>query len=61
MPTGGIEAGNLADWFAAGAACVGVGGKLLDNKAIERGDRQSIIDAGSELLAALQRCRSGPV
>lgn len=57
MPTGGIDAVNLAEWLAAGAACVGVGGKLLDNKAIEQGDRQSIMDAGADLLAVLERYR----
>jgi 2-dehydro-3-deoxyphosphogluconate aldolase/(4S)-4-hydroxy-2-oxoglutarate aldolase len=52
MPTGGIDVGNIAQWFAAGAACVGVGGKLVDEQAIERDERQNIIDAGAELLTA---------
>ncbi|MGH3734312.1 MAG: bifunctional 4-hydroxy-2-oxoglutarate aldolase/2-dehydro-3-deoxy-phosphogluconate aldolase [Micromonosporaceae bacterium] len=28
VPTGGVNAGNVADWFAAGAVAVGVGGSL---------------------------------
>lgn len=29
MPTGGVSLDNLADWYAAGAVMVGVGGNLL--------------------------------
>ena len=28
MPTGGVNAGNVADWFAAGVIAVGAGGEL---------------------------------
>src|SRR5439155_18346764 len=29
VPTGGVSAQNVADWFAAGAGAVGVGGTVL--------------------------------
>jgi 2-dehydro-3-deoxyphosphogluconate aldolase/(4S)-4-hydroxy-2-oxoglutarate aldolase len=29
MPTGGVDEHNLADWFAAGAVAVGMGGQLV--------------------------------
>jgi len=38
MPTGGITPGNAADYLAAGALCVGMGGNLLPAAALEAGD-----------------------
>jgi len=53
MPTGGIDAGTVAAYFAAGAACVGMGGKLMDEAALERGDRDAIIAAARQALDAI--------
>lgn len=44
-PTGGVDAANMADYLAAGAAFVGIGGKLVDERAIAAGDRASVIAA----------------
>lgn len=44
MPTGGISAANAADWLAAGAVAVGVGGALTREP-----------ERAGELLAALRR------
>jgi 2-dehydro-3-deoxyphosphogluconate aldolase/(4S)-4-hydroxy-2-oxoglutarate aldolase len=44
-PTGGVDAGNMGDYLAAGAAFVGIGGKLVDERAIAAGDRASVIAA----------------
>jgi 2-dehydro-3-deoxyphosphogluconate aldolase / (4S)-4-hydroxy-2-oxoglutarate aldolase len=41
-PTGGVEPGNLAAYLAAGAAFVGMGGALVDEKRIAAGDRAAI-------------------
>jgi len=41
-PTGGVEPGNVADYLAAGAAFVGMGGALVDEKRIAAGDRPAI-------------------
>ncbi len=38
MPTGGVDLANAADYFAAGAVALGMGGQLLDKSAIARGD-----------------------
>ncbi len=35
MPTGGVSVDNVGEWVAAGAVAVGIGGDLLDKKAIE--------------------------
>jgi 2-dehydro-3-deoxyphosphogluconate aldolase / (4S)-4-hydroxy-2-oxoglutarate aldolase len=42
MPTGGVDLENMASFFKAGAVSVGVGGNLLDKKAIEAGDWKKI-------------------
>ena len=41
-PTGGIEPGNYATYLAAGAAFVGMGGALVDERRIDAGDRETI-------------------
>lgn len=38
IPTGGVTAANLADWFAAGAVAVGAGSELLPAPAVRDGD-----------------------
>lgn len=38
VPTGGVTAGNLAEWLAAGAVAVGAGGDLCPPAAVEAGD-----------------------
>jgi 2-dehydro-3-deoxyphosphogluconate aldolase / (4S)-4-hydroxy-2-oxoglutarate aldolase len=42
MPTGGVDLENMASFFKAGAVSVGVGGNLLDKKAIEAGDWEKV-------------------
>ncbi len=42
MPTGGVDLENMASFFKAGAVSVGVGGNLLDKKAIESGDWEKV-------------------
>jgi 2-dehydro-3-deoxyphosphogluconate aldolase/(4S)-4-hydroxy-2-oxoglutarate aldolase len=49
-PTGGVEAGNVAAYLAAGAAFVGMGGNLVDEKRIAAGDRAAIEDAARSVL-----------
>jgi 2-dehydro-3-deoxyphosphogluconate aldolase/(4S)-4-hydroxy-2-oxoglutarate aldolase len=57
MPTGGIDENGLADWIKAGAVCIGVGGKLVDEGAIKKGDKQALIAVGRQLLAAYRAAR----
>ena len=52
MPTGGVDAKTLPDWIKAGASCVGVGGKLVDESLIKAGDKAAIIETGRALLEA---------
>jgi len=57
VPTGGIDAGNVATYVAAGVACVGAGGKLVDETLVKRGDRDAILAAGRQLLDAYRAAK----
>jgi 2-dehydro-3-deoxyphosphogluconate aldolase/(4S)-4-hydroxy-2-oxoglutarate aldolase len=51
-PTGGVEPGNVAAYLAAGAAFVGMGGALVDEKRVAAGDRGAIDAAAQQVLRA---------
>jgi len=53
MPTGGITVDTAADYLAAGALCIGLGGELAPARALEAGDRAAVIDKTRKLLARL--------
>jgi len=42
-PTGGVSSSNMLDFFRAGAAVVGVGNNVIDQKALAAGDRGAVI------------------
>lgn len=42
MPTGGVTLDTAADFLKAGAAALGVGGSLVESKAVETGDLKRI-------------------
>jgi 2-dehydro-3-deoxyphosphogluconate aldolase/(4S)-4-hydroxy-2-oxoglutarate aldolase len=50
-PTGGVEPGNVAAYLAAGAAFVGMGGALVDERRIAAGDRAAITAAAQLVMA----------
>jgi 2-dehydro-3-deoxyphosphogluconate aldolase / (4S)-4-hydroxy-2-oxoglutarate aldolase len=49
-PTGGVEPGNFTAYLAAGAAFVGMGGALVDERRIEAGDREAIQAAAHSIV-----------
>lgn len=51
MPTGGVDASNLAAYLQAGAMAVGVATCLFDKQAIARRDLEAIAAKATELLA----------
>lgn len=51
-PTGGVDPSNIAAWIAAGAAFVGIGGKLVDEKLIAAGDQATVQAAARAALSA---------
>jgi len=52
VPTGGVSAGNVADWFAAGAVAVGVGGTLIGD-ALDGGDLTALATRATALVKAV--------
>ena len=46
-----VDPGNVAAYLAAGAAFVGMGGALVDERSIASGDRGSIEAAANQVLA----------
>lgn len=42
-PTGGVSSSNMLEYFKAGAAVVGVGNNVIDQKALAAGDRNGVI------------------
>ncbi|NKE47612.1 bifunctional 4-hydroxy-2-oxoglutarate aldolase/2-dehydro-3-deoxy-phosphogluconate aldolase [Roseomonas frigidaquae] len=53
-PTGGVDARNAPDYLAAGAAFVGIGGRLVDEGLLARGDRAGIEAAARDVLGLKQ-------
>jgi 2-dehydro-3-deoxyphosphogluconate aldolase/(4S)-4-hydroxy-2-oxoglutarate aldolase len=55
MPSGGVslDPGNLRDWFAAGAHCVGIGSQFVDAATIAAGRFDEITARGRRLAADL--------
>jgi 2-dehydro-3-deoxyphosphogluconate aldolase/(4S)-4-hydroxy-2-oxoglutarate aldolase len=51
-PTGGVEPGNVAAYLAAGAAFVGIGGALVDEKRVAAGDRAAIEAAARQVVGS---------
>lgn len=51
MPTGGVNAANLREWFEAGVVAVGAGGELVSNSLILAGD-WSAIEASARAFTA---------
>lgn len=60
LPTGGVTLLNVADYLAAGAVALGVGGELVDLRALEAGRAQEIAEKASAFLAAIRAARSTP-
>jgi 2-dehydro-3-deoxyphosphogluconate aldolase/(4S)-4-hydroxy-2-oxoglutarate aldolase len=49
-PTGGVSADNMLDYFKAGAAVVGVGNNVIDQRALAAGDRAQVVRHAQRLL-----------
>jgi 2-dehydro-3-deoxyphosphogluconate aldolase/(4S)-4-hydroxy-2-oxoglutarate aldolase len=57
MPTGGVSADNLRDWFAAGAFAVGAGSKLCPKDLALAGEFKKITQIAMDFLTVLQEAR----
>ncbi len=54
-PTGGVSLANMQEFFAAGAAFVGVGNNILDRAALAAGKREQVVAHARAYLAAPNR------
>jgi 2-dehydro-3-deoxyphosphogluconate aldolase / (4S)-4-hydroxy-2-oxoglutarate aldolase len=58
MPTGGVDLNTAADFLRAGACCLGVGGQLVDPKAVAAGDFDRIRNLARQYTAIVADFRS---
>ena len=58
LPTGGVSLATVAELIAAGAAALGIGGELVDTKALAAGQDAIITERAKELVAAVAAARS---
>jgi 2-dehydro-3-deoxyphosphogluconate aldolase/(4S)-4-hydroxy-2-oxoglutarate aldolase len=59
MPTGGVDLTTATAFLEAGACCLGVGGSLVDAKAVASGDLGRITELASQYAAIVRRHRGG--
>jgi 2-dehydro-3-deoxyphosphogluconate aldolase/(4S)-4-hydroxy-2-oxoglutarate aldolase len=60
IPTGGVNASNAIQYFAAGAFAVGVGSDLVSSKALQAGTPEKITRAAQELVEIVRQARLAP-
>jgi 2-dehydro-3-deoxyphosphogluconate aldolase/(4S)-4-hydroxy-2-oxoglutarate aldolase len=58
MPTGGVSASNLGDWFAAGVIAVGAGSELCPPALAKEGKFDEITQRAQAFVKAVQAARS---
>jgi 2-dehydro-3-deoxyphosphogluconate aldolase/(4S)-4-hydroxy-2-oxoglutarate aldolase len=59
MPTGGVDLTTAANFLKAGACCLGVGGQLVEPKAVAERNFDRIRDLARQYVAIVQKFRSG--
>lgn len=60
IPTGGVNAANAADFFAAGAFAVGMGSDLVDAAALRDGRKHEVIQTCRAASEAVQGAKKKP-
>ena len=59
IPTGGVSLATAADFLAAGAFALGVGGDLVDTKAVADGKPEIVTENARKYLAIVEQARRG--
>ncbi len=59
MPTGGVDLDTAEAFLKAGACCLGVGGSLVEPKAVASGDFGRLRDLAGQYVALVKRFRDG--
>ncbi|HEY6070980.1 MAG TPA: bifunctional 4-hydroxy-2-oxoglutarate aldolase/2-dehydro-3-deoxy-phosphogluconate aldolase [Chthoniobacterales bacterium] len=57
MPTSGVDASNVGDWFRAGAVAVGAVATVFDPALIQRGDWDGLTKRAGEFMNAVRATR----
>jgi 2-dehydro-3-deoxyphosphogluconate aldolase / (4S)-4-hydroxy-2-oxoglutarate aldolase len=57
MPTGGVNAGNVAEWFAAGVVAVGAGSELCPPQLAKEGKFDEITRRAADFYQVVQSAR----
>ncbi len=57
MPTGGVNLDTAADFLRAGACALGIGGSLVESKAVAAGDMARIESLAKQYVAIVQKTR----
>lgn len=57
-PTGGVSTANMLDYFKAGAAVVGVGNNVIDQKALAAGDHGQVVEHAMGFLELAAQVKS---
>jgi 2-dehydro-3-deoxyphosphogluconate aldolase/(4S)-4-hydroxy-2-oxoglutarate aldolase len=57
MPTGGVDLSTAAAFLKAGACCLGVGGQLVEPRAIAEGNFERLRDLARQYVAVVQQHR----
>ena len=58
MPTGGVSAGNVGEWFSAGAIAVGAGSELAPANLIKEGKFAEITQRAAEFAQVVQAAKA---
>src|SRR5881409_3956523 len=59
MPTGGVDLTTAAAFLKAGACCLGVGGQLVEPKAVAERNFDRIRDLAAQYVEVVRRARAG--
>ena len=59
MPTGGVDLTTAAEFLKAGACCLGIGGQLVDAKAVAARDFAAIRALAKKYVEAVRQARAG--
>jgi 2-dehydro-3-deoxyphosphogluconate aldolase / (4S)-4-hydroxy-2-oxoglutarate aldolase len=57
VPTGGVDATNVADWFKAGVAAVGAGSSLVSAKILSEGNWPELTRRATEFVKAAAQAK----
>jgi 2-dehydro-3-deoxyphosphogluconate aldolase/(4S)-4-hydroxy-2-oxoglutarate aldolase len=59
LPTGGVNLATITDFLKAGACAVGLGGALVEPKAVEAGDMARITSLAGQYVERVRQFRAG--